>query len=382
MIRFVMAMLDALKALFADKGARMTMVVSIVIYACIYPLPYSGEVVRDIPVAVIDQDGTVASRELLRRLDNADSVAVAAVVDGLSQAQQLFFERQVYGVVLVPPNFERDLLHGRQAPVAAFGDGSYFIIYNGIATAASNAARSLGAEVRAARLTALGLDEATVSTLVRPVTVASVPLFNPGGGYASYIVPAAFVLIIQQTLLMGIGIMHAGRPMPRGAQALAAPAAYVMLYVFWVAVTQLLLPLIYGLPHLGTPLVLFALAVPFLLAVTAFGFALIQVVPLREGVIFFLVVQGMPLFFMTGVAWPIESVAEPIRTIAMAIPSTSAIFAMIQVDQMGASLNQVLPTIHLQLALTLAYGALAWVLHRWRFGQNTGTWSGSGDRVG
>ena len=31
------------------------------------------------------------------------------------------------------------------------------------------------------------------------------PLYNPTGGYASYVVPAAFVLIIQQTLLDGGG---------------------------------------------------------------------------------------------------------------------------------------------------------------------------------
>ena len=42
-----------------------------------------------------------------------------------------------------------------------------------------------------------------------PVEILPVPLFNPTGGYASYIVPAAFILILQQTLLMGAAALGA-----------------------------------------------------------------------------------------------------------------------------------------------------------------------------
>ncbi len=366
MIRFLAAMADALTRLFADKGARMTMIVSILIYACLYPQPYAGEVVRDIPIAVIDQDGSTASRAFLRRLDSSDSVAIAAVVDAMPQAERMYFARDVFGIVLIPDNFERDLLAGDPAPIAAFGDGSYFVLYGGLTTAVNSVAQELGGQVRFARLTATGADQATAAALVSPISIASVPLFNPTGGYASYLVPAAFVLILQQTLLMGIGIMHAGRPTRPGVARLATPTAYVLLYLMWIGATQILLPRIYGLPTLGDPLTLFALSLPFLIAVTAMGFALIQVINTREGVVFFLVVQGMPLFFVSGVAWPLESIAEPMRTLMLLFPSTSAVLAFIQIDQMGADLHQILPALRLQGILAVIYGALAIVLHRWR----------------
>ncbi|MCV6587017.1 MAG: ABC transporter permease [Marinibacterium sp.] len=366
MMRFFAAMADALTRLFADKGARMTMVGSILIYACLYPQPYVGEVVRDIPIAVIDQDGSTASREFLRRLDSSDSVAIAAVADGMPEATDLYYAREVYGIVLIPPQFERDLLAGRQAPVAAFGDGSYFVLYGGLASAVNQVAQSLGAQVRLSRLTAMGVDQATATALVAPIDIASVPLFNPNGGYASYLVPAAFVLIIQQTLLMGIGIMHAGRPTRPGVPRLATPAAYILLYMVLIGATQIVLPWVYGLPQLGSPLTLFALALPFLIAVTAMGFALLQVINTREGVVFFLVVQGMPLFFVSGVAWPLESVAEPMRSLMLLFPSSSAVLAFTRVDQMGADLYQIMPVIRLQGMLALGYGVLAVLLHRWR----------------
>lgn len=358
MIRFLKAMADAIARLFANKGARMTMVVSILIYAVIYPQPYMSEVVRDVPIAVIDQDGSSASRQLRRSVDAADSVAVAAVVGSMAEAEALFYDRKTFGMLVIPPNFEQDLLDGRPAPVAVFGDGSYFTIYGAIASAISTATQQLGTEVRFARLTSLGIDTPTASALVAPVQIASVPLFNPHGGFGSYLIPAAFVLIIQQTLLMGIGIMHAGRRPRPGIARLATPTAYVALYSVWIAATQILLPRVYGLPAFGDPLVLFAVAIPFLVAVTAMGFALIQLIPTREGMIFFLVVQGMPLFFLTGVAWPVEAMPDLVRWVTLAIPSTSALAAIVRVDQMGVPLELVLPEIKLQLMLALIYSVI------------------------
>jgi len=113
MIRFLKAMADAIARLFANKGARMTMVVSILIYAVIYPQPYMSEVVRDVPIAVIDQDGSSASRQLRRSVDAADSVAVAAVVGSMAEAEALFYDRKTFGMLVIPPNFEQDLLDGR-----------------------------------------------------------------------------------------------------------------------------------------------------------------------------------------------------------------------------------------------------------------------------
>ena len=56
----------------------------------------------------------------------------------------------------------------------------------------------MGAQVNYARLTSLGVDDGLARTALSPVIVTSVAVFNPQGGYASYVVPAAFVLILRQ----------------------------------------------------------------------------------------------------------------------------------------------------------------------------------------
>lgn len=302
--RFLAEVITALRALLTDEGARSTMIASILIYSVLYPQPYVGEVLRDVPIAVIDQDHSTTSRSFVRAMDVSDSVQVTLSAVDLNDARDAFFRREVYGIIIIPDGFEANILASKPAPIAAYSDGSYLLIYSNVVRTAANVALSMGAQVNYARLTALGVDASVAGSLLAPVTVNTVSVFNPQGGYASYVVPAAFVLILQQTLMMGIGLLHAGRAMPRGRKLAATITAYLGLYVIWVAFTQMLLPFLYGIPRAGDVAAMYMIALPFLCACTAMGFALSQLIPWREGVVFFLVVLGMPLFFLSAFHGP------------------------------------------------------------------------------
>jgi len=356
---FFADVLAALRGVLSDDGARSTMIIGILIYSVLYPQPYVGEVLREVPIAVVDQDHSTISRSFVRNMDVSDSVSVALSAPDLYAAQDAFFRRDVYGVIVIPEGFEADILASKPAPIAAYSDGSYLLIYSNVVRTAASVARTMGAQVNYSRLTALGVDASVAGTLLSPVTVNTVSVFNPQGGYASYVVPAAFVLILQQTLTMGIGLLHAGRPMPRGRKLAATVTAYLGIYVIWVAFTQMLLPFLYGIPRAGDVSAMYLIAMPFLCACTAMGFALSQLIPWREGVVFFLVVMGMPLFFLSGMSWPAELIPEPLRIFSLLAPSSTAISAFVAVDQMGATAKDVAPAIQVQVALTVIYSVIA-----------------------
>jgi len=349
----------AILAIWNDRGARSVMLLATLFFSVFFPQPYLHEVVRDMPVAVIDQDGSTLSRELIRRIDAADSVAVTRYAADMTAAREMFLEREVFGIVMVPPRFERDLLAGRASPIAAYSDGGYFLLNSVMSAALSNAARSLGAEVQVGRLTATGVDMSTALAIVEPLRVTAVPLFNPAGGYASFVLPAVFVLILQQTLLMGIGNLKAGRRSEGGFSTAADAVVYVGLYSLWAGVVLVLLPWFYKLPYIGHLATMYAVTVPFLAAVTAMGFAIARLIPTKEGVIFFLVVLGMPLFFLAGVSWPAEAMPKLLHTISLVIPSTTAVPALVRINQMGADFASVQTTVAIQLALCVCYSTLA-----------------------
>ena len=359
MKRFWDAYLNTFRVIFTTYSSFSTMVFAILLYGVLYPQPYVGEVVRNAPVVMVDQDHSSLSRTLTRRIDTTDGVTIVSEVADLQQAKDRFFRREAFGIVVIPPDFEKNLLNGHPSPIAVYGDGSYFLIYSSIISGVRSAATSLGAEVQMSRLTAAGMDVATATAMISPATITTVSLFNPQGGYTSYVVPAAFVLILQQTLMMGIGILQAGRKADRGIEALAAPLAYVSLYLIWIYFSQVLLPQFYSIPKIGDTLTLFMVAIPFLTATTAMGYVIARLIPWREGVVFFLITFGLLFFFASGVSWPIEEVPLPVRLITLMVPSTSAIMALVQVDQMGAGFDAVQQAVFTLLGLTVFYSAIA-----------------------
>src|SRR5262249_18752705 len=103
----------------------------------------------------------------------------------------------------------------------------------------------------------------------------SQPIFNPVGGYASYIVPAAFVLILQQMLLIGASMLTvvALAQTTGGAFAtvLGRGIAHLTIYLPALALYFIVLPRFYGFSTLGHPVQLFALASLFTLATSFMG---------------------------------------------------------------------------------------------------------------
>ena len=356
---FLRRYVGAFASIFSSWSAFSTMVLATFLYAALYPQPYLGEVVRKAPIVAVDQDGSTSSRALLRRIANTDGVRIAATVHDMHAAKDLFYKREAYGIVIIPPQFEQTLLDGHPSPIAAYGDASYFIIYSAIVSAVRDAVSTMGTEVQFARLTAAGTDATSATSLISPINITSVTLFNPEGGYNSYVVPAAFVLILQQTLLMGIGILQSGRRNRRGAEMLAEPVAYITLYLVLIFFSQEMLPRLYHIPKIGETHTLFLVALPFLTATCALGYVITRLIPWREGILFFLVVLGMPLFFLSGVSWPFEEIPPGIHALSLLFPSTTAITAIVQVNQMGADYQDVLPTVYTLLGLTVFYSLLS-----------------------
>ena len=145
-----------LAAIFGDPQMLSVMVVSLAIYALIYPYPYRPELLREVPVAVVDLDNSAGSRQLARDIDASEAVAVVARPPTMAEAERLVHERRAYGILLVPQGFERELLRGRQSPIAIYADASYFLMYQKTLTGIAGPARTTGVQVQVARQLATG----------------------------------------------------------------------------------------------------------------------------------------------------------------------------------------------------------------------------------
>ncbi len=360
-----------LRRILSLRPAFAVLVIGPLIYAAYYPQPYGNEALRDVPIAVVDLDGTDSSRQFVRRLDASSDVAIGAVLPDEASAEREVYARQLYGILVVPKYFERDLLHGRQSPLALYADASYFLIYQRIAGAVTAVAKTFGAEVETARLIAMNVDPALATAAADPMPLTAVTLFNPEGGYATYILPAAFVLILQQTLLIGVGLLGTLKNEALDGGSVSAGAfsrtsgkllAYLILEAFVLPFYLVVLPYLYGIPRLGTLLNVVIFALPFVLSVSALGMVIARL--FRNPLVVQLVsaALGLPFMFLAGFSWPSEAMPEALRYLTVLVPSTTAISGIVEVSQLGASLQDVRGPFLTLWLLAVVYGVVSLAL--------------------
>jgi len=232
-------------------------------------------------------------------------------------------------------------------------------------------ARTVGAEIETARLIAIGVDPAIAVVAPDPMPLTAVPLFNPEGGYATYVLPAAFVLILQQTLLMGVGLLSTlpgadpgggdtGRRRPLPAAIVSGKLlAYLALEAVILPTYLIVLPYLYGLPRLGGIIPILIFAVPFVLSVAGLGFVVAGIFRSPVRVQLILAAAGLPLFMVAGFSWPSEAIPPAIRLLSYLVPSSSAIDGFVKLSQLGAPLSAVTPEFLTLWALAFFYNLVA-----------------------
>jgi ABC-2 type transport system permease protein len=357
-----------------DSGAFGLIIMGPLIYSALYPQPYVGQLVRDIPIAVVDDDNSEISRAIVQALDAHEAIKVAARPLNLAEAQAEIARREVYGVVSIPEGTERDILKGLKARLPAFVDSAYFLVYNRTLQGISEAASAASIDILAGSARPDGSLYRAALARSSPVELLSEPLFNPTGAYGAYVVPAAFILILQQTLVMGVATLggvayeqgavaarrRRGQPLALMGQALAHLALALPAYALYLVA----MPYIYGYAASPRLLDLLVLAIPFILAVSFLGQALGALAKRRETAVIILVGFGLPLFFLVGVAWPPEAIPEVVRAASAAVPSTFGIDALVRINQMGASVADVAVDWRGLWILAGVYAVLAFLLSR------------------
>ena len=175
--------------------------------------------------------------------------------------------------------------------------------------------------------------------------------------------PAAFVLILQQTLLIGSAVLSGLAVAQAAGSAFASVLgrgiAHLTLYLPLLALYLVVLPHIYGFSALGNPLQLFALASVFVLATSFMGQAVGVWFKRPETPTLIFLGTSLPQFFLTGFAWPREAIPEPVQVAGMIFPSDLAIDGIVRINQLGANLWEVARDWRGLWCLAVIYFALA-----------------------
>lgn len=195
---------DEMRTVVKDEGVLIFFVLVPLFYPLLYSWIYTNEVVREVPVAVVDMSHSAMSREFIRQFDASPDVRVVKYCTDLDEAKDAVGRQEAFGVVYFPIDFQTRVLRMEQSRVSGFCDMSFMLYYKAIFQTATAVAGNLNSDILIER--SGNWTEREDEITAKPLDFDEVQIFNATGGYGNFIIPGVLMLIIQQTLLLGVGL--------------------------------------------------------------------------------------------------------------------------------------------------------------------------------
>ena len=354
----------------------------IFLYGMLYNYMYSPNVLREVPVVVVDESQTPLSRHYIRLLDATPQVRVQGVITNMPEARKRMKETEVVGILSIPANFDAKVGREEEAVFVSFNSTMAFLSYAALKEASSGAMLALDDEVRPGQVVFLQPDVVQPVINTPSIQVQGIALYNESGGYATYLIPAVLMVIIFQTMLMVIS-MRCGkeneqrmRPLlgvihhdSSGGMAMniviGKSVVYVGFYALFAIFLLGLLPLVFDLPHLASPLLLIQLMIPFLFATSFFGLACSSCFKDSDAPLLLIAFFSVGLLFLSGISWPLELIPWPWRLLHCLLPAPVGVLAFVKATSMGADISDISREMMLLWGQCAVYFIVAcWVYQR------------------
>lgn len=339
---------------FRDQGVLIFFVLVPLVYPLIYSFIYTNETIREVPTVVVDDSRSSLSREYLRKVDASPETSIVAYCADMEEAKLMLKDRKAYGIIYIPAHFSDDIVQGKQTQVSIFCDMSGLLYYKALLTANTNVSLAMNAAIKMERAgnTTARQDEITAY----PIEYEDVAIFNPTNGFAAFLIPAVLILIIQQTLLLGIGL-SAGTarehnqfkdlvPINRHYNGtlrivMGKGLSYFMVYSLVAVYILCVVPRLFSLNQIAIPGVLTLFTLPYLTACIFFAMTASIAIRNRETCMLLFVFTSVPLLFLSGISWPGSAMPSFWKYFSYLFPSTFGINGYVRINSMGATLNEV-----------------------------------------
>ena len=368
-----------MKNTIKDEGVLIFFIIVPLLYPLLYSWIYNNEVVRDVPVVVVDQSHTATSREFIRMFDASPDVKVAYYCNSIPEAKSVVGHQKANGILYFPEDFERTINRGEQAHVSIYCDMSLMLAYKAIYQTSLYVSLNIGKERQKEMIGTVTVRDEELRT--QPLEVAEEPIFNVTGGYGNAVLPGVLILILQQTLLLGIGLA-AGTARENNRYQDLVPISkhhngilkivfgksfcYFMIYRVISAYITLAVPYIFNFTMLAAPADLIRLLLPYLLSVIFFGMTLSCLVRHRENVMLLVVFTSVPFLFLTGVSWPQSSIPGVWEGIAWLIPSTFGVRGFLRLSSMGGTFADIHTEVLALWLQAIVYFSITCLVYRYQ----------------
>ncbi len=324
-------------------------------YPVVYTLIYNTEVVRDIPIAVVDDSRTADSRTLVRMMSASPAIQIYAYCPNMADAKKLMAEGKVFGIMQIPHDYAKDIGRGTVANASFFAEVSLLLRYRALLSALTDLQIDLVSEITGEKIASAGLG--SLATSSSPIKSESNFLGDSEQGFASFVMPGIVILILQQSMLLGICLLggtsrerrrrnggadpEQTQGVPASVTAWGKALAYTVFYIPCTIYIVRCIPEMFDLPHFGNPIDYMLFLFPLLLSTSFLGQTLNLFMKERESCFVLIVFTSIMFLFLSGLTWPRYAISSLWTWVGNAIPAVWGVEGFIRINSNAATLAEV-----------------------------------------
>lgn len=354
------------KQIFRDK--LLPKVILLFPFMTLILLPYAANFeVKNMRLAIVDQDNSSYSKELVGKLIANNSINLVANEQTYNAALGLIQNDKVDMVINIPKNFEKDFVVDKKSDIL-------------IAVNSVNGTKGTMGGMYALSIIRQYQDEKTteITGVNDPpgVEIKTIYQFNRELDYKFFMVPALMVMVL--TIVSGflpafniVGEKEKGNmeqinvsPVTKPIFILSKLIPYWVIGMVIMTIGFIVARLFYGIVPQGSILTIYLFSFVFTLAVSGMGLILSNYANTYQQVVFMMFFFIMILILMSGLYTPFNSMPPWAQKIGAFSPLTYFIDVMRNVYLKGSKLTDLLPQLYKLLAFVLVINSWAVLSYR------------------
>ena len=368
-----------IRRVLRDPGVFLIFFVAGLGYPILYNLVYLNNTIKEVPVAVVDMSCSSESREFIYRWDASQEVEVRYSCTSMEEAEQLLKKQLIHGILYIPSDYAAILNTGLEtAHLSLYCDMSSFLYMKNVYMSANMVMLDKMNNIQVDRYEKMNVNHEMSWALVQSVPYEAVALYNPTGGYGAFLIPGVLMLILHQTLFLGIAML-CGTAREENKEIFILPGrrrrysifrlligralAYFTFYFAIAAFDLILIPRLFDLPHVGRNVDILVFVVPFLLSTIFFSLLCGSFQKERETGMVTGLFSSLIFMFISGLSWPRENMSFIWQILGDLLPSTWGIHGYIHINTMGATLLTTIKEYNMLWLLTGFYFVLCVIVY-------------------
>ncbi|MFD2914549.1 ABC transporter permease [Psychroserpens luteus] len=352
-----------------DHSVLLALLVAPLLYFLLMGSTYINKDEEQVSVGIVDLDQTKSSKAFLNKVNATQKIAITKTYTNFLEAKCGLNEFEIQGIINIPNGFEKKLKKNESSPIGLILINTKFLSSNDINKAVNLVAIDYALEARQKFFESKGINPSFAKQKANPITAQVNAVYNPTNNYGNFLLPALLILILHQTLLIGLsesvssdrknGLMTIGFEESKNNvinYIFGKTGFYLILYTAYMLLTYFVVFPFFDLPIKGSIFSLIIVSILFLFTTLLYGWFVTSFFKSQVRAMEVMAFTSYPIFLITGITWSVSEMPLFLQFISNLIPLKPFFTFLKKVTIMGVDSNLYYEEIiHLLILLLIGY---------------------------